>query len=76
MNYFRVALAAMFGVLLQSNLMAADIDTSAEFAYVTDFASGKVLMDKDPVHDEAGFDGQDHDGLCGVSANCRRVAFT
>ena len=48
MNYFRVALAAMFGVLLQSNLMAADIDTSAEFAYVTDFASGKVLMDKDP----------------------------
>jgi D-alanyl-D-alanine carboxypeptidase (penicillin-binding protein 5/6) len=47
-NYFRVALAAMFGVLLQSNLMAADIDTSAEFAYVTDFASGKVLMDKDP----------------------------
>ena len=48
MNYFRVALAAMFGVLLQNNLMAADIDTSAEFAYVTDFASGKVLMDKDP----------------------------
>ena len=48
MNYFRVALAAMFGVLLQSNLMAADIDTSAEFAYVTDFASGTVLMDKDP----------------------------
>ena len=48
MNYFRVALAAMFGVLLQSNLMAADIDTSAEFAFVTDFASGKVLMDKDP----------------------------
>ena len=48
MNYFRVALAAMFGVLLQSNLMAADIDTSAEFAYVTDFASGKVLMEKSP----------------------------
>ena len=48
MNYFSVALAAMFGLLLQSNLMAADIDTSAEFAYVTDFASGKVLMDKDP----------------------------
>ena len=48
MNYFRVALAAMFAVLFQSNVMAADIDTSAEFAYVTDFASGKVLMDKDP----------------------------
>ena len=48
MNYFRVALAAVFGVLFQSNVMAADIDTSAEFAYVTDFASGKVLMDKDP----------------------------
>ena len=48
MNYFRVALAAMFGVLFQSNVMAADIDTSAEFAYVTDFASGKVLMYKDP----------------------------
>ena len=48
MNYFRVALAAMFGVLFQSNVMAADIDTSAEFAYVTDFASGKVLMDKNP----------------------------
>jgi D-alanyl-D-alanine carboxypeptidase (penicillin-binding protein 5/6) len=47
-NYFSVALAAMFGLLLQSNLMAADIDTSAEFAYVTDFTSGKVLMDKDP----------------------------
>ena len=38
----------MFGVLFQGNIMAADIDTSAEFAYVTDFASGKVLMDKDP----------------------------
>ena len=48
MNNFRVALAVMFGVLFQSNVMAADIDTSAEFAYVTDFASGKVLMDKDP----------------------------
>ena len=48
MNYFRVALAAVFGVLFQSNVMAADIDTSAEFAYVTDFASGKVLMDKNP----------------------------
>lgn len=27
---------------------AADIDSSAEFAFVTDFASGKVLMEKDP----------------------------
>ena len=48
MIYFRVALAAMFVALLQSNLMAAEIDTSAEFAHVTDFASGKVLMEKDP----------------------------
>ena len=38
----------MFGFVMQNNVLAADIDTSAEFAYVTDFASGKVLMAKDP----------------------------
>ena len=27
---------------------AAEIDTSAEYAFVTDFASGKVLMEKEP----------------------------
>ena len=27
---------------------AAEIDTSAEFAFVTDFGSGKVLMAKEP----------------------------
>jgi len=27
---------------------AADIDSSAEYAFVTDFASGKVLMEKEP----------------------------
>jgi len=47
-KYSRIALAAMFSLLLQNNVMAAEIDTSAEFAYVTDFASGKVLMEKDP----------------------------
>ena len=29
-------------------IQAADIDSSAEFAFVTDFASGKVLMEKQP----------------------------
>ena len=48
MKYSRIALAAMFSLLLQNNVMAAEIDTTAEFAYVTDFASGKVLMEKDP----------------------------
>ena len=48
MKYFRVALAAMFSLVLHNGVMAADIDTSAEFAYVTDFASGKVLMEKSP----------------------------
>ena len=47
-KYFRVALAAMFSLVLHNGVMAADIDTSAEFAYVTDFASGKVLMEKSP----------------------------
>ena len=28
--------------------LAAEIDTSAEFAFVTDFESGKVLMEKEP----------------------------
>jgi len=28
--------------------LAAEIDTSAEFAFVTDFGSGKVLMEKEP----------------------------
>ncbi len=27
---------------------AAEIDSSAEFAFVTDFGSGKVLMEKQP----------------------------
>ena len=31
-----------------SSVKAAEIDTSAEFAYVTDFMSGKVLMAKEP----------------------------
>ena len=48
MRYYRIVLAAMFGFVMQNNVLAADIDTSAEFAYVTDFASGKVLMAKDP----------------------------
>ena len=38
----------MFGFVMQNNVLAADIDTSAEFAYVTDFTSGKVLMEKEP----------------------------
>ena len=31
-----------------SSVKSAEIDTSAEFAYVTDFMSGKVLMAKEP----------------------------
>ncbi|HBP58307.1 MAG TPA: D-alanyl-D-alanine carboxypeptidase [Alphaproteobacteria bacterium] len=31
-----------------SSSNAAEVDSSAEFAFVTDFASGKVLMEKDP----------------------------
>ena len=40
------SLMLSFGGLSSSK--AAEIDTSAEFAYVTDFMSGKVLMAKEP----------------------------
>ena len=54
MTSFRVAVsAAVFSVLLpigfgSASSQAAEIDTSAEFAFVTDFASGKVLTEKAP----------------------------
>lgn len=54
MTSFRVAVsAALISLLLpigfgSANGQAAEIDTSAEFAFVTDFASGKVLTEKAP----------------------------
>ena len=54
MTSFRVAVsAAVISVLLpigfgSASSQAAEIDTSAEFAFVTDFASGKVLTEKAP----------------------------
>lgn len=54
MTSFRVAVsAALISFLLPVGLgfggsQAAEIDTSAEYAYVTDFASGKVLTAKQP----------------------------
>ena len=54
MNRFFVAcgaallsFATLFGPGAGAGL-AAEIDTSAEFAFVTDFGSGKVLMEKEP----------------------------
>ena len=54
MTSFRVAVsAALISFLLPVGLggissQAAEIDTSAEYAFVTDFASGKVLTEKQP----------------------------
>ena len=53
MNRLRMAAAALsclFAMVAAPVVtsQAADIDSSAEFAFVTDFASGKVLMEKDP----------------------------
>jgi len=52
-NRLRMATAALscllaIGMLPVAASHAADIDSSAEYAYVTDFASGKVLMEKEP----------------------------
>ena len=50
-------------------LRAVEITSSAAFAYVTDFGSGKVLMEKSPdASDETGINGKDHDGLYRVSS--------
>ena len=48
MKCFRVVLAAILTSWLAHSAGAAEIDTSAEFAYVTDFGSGKVLMERNP----------------------------
>ena len=53
MNRLRMATAALSCLLAMvaapiSSGNAAEVDSSAEFAFVTDFASGKVLMEKDP----------------------------
>ena len=53
MNRLRIATAALSCLLAMvaapiSSSNAAEVDSSAEFAFVTDFASGKVLMEKDP----------------------------
>jgi D-alanyl-D-alanine carboxypeptidase (penicillin-binding protein 5/6) len=43
-----LVLAAILASFLLQAAGAAEIDSSAEFAYVTDFGSGKVLMEKNP----------------------------
>ena len=48
MKCFRVVLAAIMACWLVQSAGAAEIDTTAEYAYVTDFGSGKVLMEKNP----------------------------
>ena len=53
MNRLRMATAALSCLLAMvaapiSSSNAAEVDSSAEFSFVTDFASGKVLMEKDP----------------------------
>jgi D-alanyl-D-alanine carboxypeptidase (penicillin-binding protein 5/6) len=44
----RVVLAAVMSCWLVQSVGAAEIDTSAEYAFVTDFGSGKVLMERNP----------------------------
>lgn len=48
MKCFRVVLAAIMTFWCAQAAYAAEIDTSAEFAFVTDFGSGKVLMERNP----------------------------
>lgn len=48
MTCFRVVLAAVTALWFAQAAGAAEIDTSAEFAFVTDFQSGKVLMERNP----------------------------
>ena len=48
MKCFRVVLAAIMACWLVKSAGAAEIDSTAEYAYVTDFGSGKVLMEKNP----------------------------
>ena len=53
MNRLHMAAASLFSLIAMmvapmAAIQAADIDSSAEFAFVTDFASGKVLMEKQP----------------------------
>ncbi len=48
MKCFRVVLVAIMASWLVQSAGAAEIDTSAEYAFVTDFRSGKVLMEKNP----------------------------
>jgi D-alanyl-D-alanine carboxypeptidase (penicillin-binding protein 5/6) len=47
-KFFRVVLAAIMACWLVPSAGAAEIDTTAEYAFVTDFESGKVLMEKNP----------------------------
>ena len=46
MTRFRVVLATIITCFLMNSVYAAEIDTTAEFAFATDFESGKVLMEK------------------------------
>ena len=46
MTRFRVFLATIIACFLVNPVYAAEIDTTAEFAFATDFESGKVLMEK------------------------------
>jgi D-alanyl-D-alanine carboxypeptidase (penicillin-binding protein 5/6) len=43
-----VVFAAVMSFWLLQSAGAAEIDTSAEYAFVTDFGSGKVLMERNP----------------------------
>jgi D-alanyl-D-alanine carboxypeptidase (penicillin-binding protein 5/6) len=47
-NCLRVVFAAVMSFWLLQSAGAAEIDTSAEYAFVTDFGSGKVLMERNP----------------------------
>ena len=48
MKCLRVVVAAVMVFCFAQATGAAEIDTSAEFAFVTDFGSGKVLMERNP----------------------------
>ena len=43
-----MVLAAVMSCWLLQSAGAAEIDTSAEYAFVTDFGSGKILMERNP----------------------------
>ena len=46
MKYRNILIAATLGFNLFSPQLQADVPTVAEYAYITDFNSGRVLLDK------------------------------